>query len=145
MSAGDSVDKQSPVGSLHDEKHPPHVPVDDNVINARLANPLAGLSHQQLMDNGAEFARTHGLGDLEELFRKGALAAQDPLAFEGIPHFSEIEKDIFRRELTHRWDHPAALYYLVILCSVAAAVQGVSSLALFAVGTLNNPIRWMKP
>jgi hypothetical protein len=38
------------------------------------------LSHEQLMDDGAEFARTHGLGHLEDLFKKGALAAQDPLA-----------------------------------------------------------------
>jgi hypothetical protein len=101
----------------------------DNVasnVNAKLSNPLAGLSHEQLMNDGAEFARTHGLGHLEDLFSKGALAAQDPLAFEGISHFTESEKEIFRRELTHRWDHPGTLYYLVILCSVAAAVQGVS-------------------
>ena len=96
-------------------------------VNAKLSNPLAGLSHEQLMNDGAEFARTHGLGHLEDLFSKGALAAQDPLAFENISHFTEEEKVIFRRELTHRWDHPGTLYYLVILCSVAAAVQGVSS------------------
>jgi hypothetical protein len=130
MSARDSDEKKSPVGSLHDEKPlpTPHVHVDSAIegINAKLSNPLAGLSHEQLMDNGAEFARTHGLGDVEDLFRQGALAAQDPLAFEGISHFTEEEKGIFRRELTHRWDQPATLYYLVILCSVAAAVQGVS-------------------
>jgi len=120
--------------SIRDEKLPtsptsPRVPLDNVVsnVNAKLSNPLAGLSHEQLMDDGAEFARTHGLGHLEDLFRKGAIAAQDPLAFEGVSHFTEAEKDIFRRELTHRWDHPATLYYLVILCSVAAAVQGVSS------------------
>jgi hypothetical protein len=129
MSARDSVEKKSPVGSIHNEKPlPPHIHVDNVIenINAKLSNPLSGLSHEQLMDDGAEFARAHGLGDVEEIFRKGALAAQDPLAFEGISHFTEAEKDIFRRELTHRWDQPATLYYLVILCSVAAAVQGVS-------------------
>ena len=129
MSAQDSVEKKSLVGSLHDEKPPPpHVHVDNAIenINAKLANPLAGLSHEQLMNDGAEFARAHGLEDLEDIFRKGALAAQDPLAFEGISNFTEAEKDIFRRELTHRWDQPATLYYLVIMCSVAAAVQGVS-------------------
>ena len=133
MSSGDSVDKRSPVESIHDEKHPPPIDVDNANINAKLANPLAGLSHLQLMDNGAEFARTHGLGDSEELFRKGALAAQDPVGFEDISHFTEEEKSIFRREFTHRWDHPATLYYLVILCSVAAAVQGVSLAALFGI------------
>ena len=130
MSAEGSDIKKSPVGSIHDEKRPQQPDVDDAITkaNAKLANPLAGLSHEQLMENGAEFARTHGLGHSEDLFRKGALAAQDPLAFDGISHFTEAEKDIFRREYTHRWDHPATLYYLVILCSVAAAVQGVSCL-----------------
>ena len=133
MSADDSDDRKSPVGSIHDEKEkhhaPPHIHADTAIsnINAKLANPLEGLSHEQLMDSGAEFARTHGLGDLEELFKKGALAAQDPLAFEKVPYFTEDDKNIFRRELTHRWDHPGTLYYLVILCSVAAAVQGVSN------------------
>lgn len=128
MSADDSVDRKSPVGSTHDEKREvPHVDTAISNINAKLANPLTGLSHEQLIASGAEFARTHGLGHLEEEFKKGALAAQDPLAFEKVPYFSEDDKDIFRRELTHRWDHPGTLYYLVILCSVAAAVQGVSS------------------
>ncbi|KAI9452476.1 hypothetical protein BJY52DRAFT_1403480 [Lactarius psammicola] len=128
MSADGSDDKKSPVGSIHDEKrHTPHIQVDNAIsnINAKLANPLAGLSHEELMASGAEFARTHGMEHLEEVFKKGALAAQDPLAFEKIPYFTEDDKNIFRRELTHRWDHPGTLYYLVILCSVAAAVQGM--------------------
>jgi hypothetical protein len=135
MSAEGSDDKKNPVGpggSIHDEKRPEQTRsyVDHDIanVNAKLANPLAGLSHEQLMDDGAEFARTHGLGHLEDLFKKGALAAQDPLAFDGISHFTDTEKAIFRREFTHRWDHPGTLYYLVILCSVAAAVQGVGSL-----------------
>ncbi|KAH9983617.1 hypothetical protein BJV74DRAFT_849720 [Russula compacta] len=127
MSAEGSEDKKSRAGSIHEEKHPPHVHVDNALenINAKLSNPLAGLSHEQLMNDGAEFAKAYGLGHLEEEFKKGALAAQDPLAFESIAHFTEEEKNIFRRELTHRWDQPATLYYLVILCSVAACVQGM--------------------
>ena len=137
MSAEDSDVKKSreksPVRSIHDEKRPRQPDVDDAITkaNAKIANPLAGLSHEQLMEDGAEFARTHGLGHSEDLFSKGALAAQDPLAFDGISHFTKTEKDIFRREFTHRWDHPPTLYYLVILCSVAAAVQGVSLLGWF--------------
>ncbi|KAF8257801.1 hypothetical protein EI94DRAFT_1756827 [Lactarius quietus] len=128
MSAEDSPDRKSPVGSIHDEKHHTsriHVDPAISNVNAKLSNPLEGLSHEQLMASGAEFARTHGLGHLEEEFKKGALAAQDPLAFEKVPYFNEDDKNIFRRELTHRWDHPGTLYYLVILCSVAAAVQGM--------------------
>ncbi|KAI9437577.1 hypothetical protein H4582DRAFT_2150808 [Lactarius indigo] len=78
MSADGSDDKKSPVDNTISN------------INAKLANPLAGLSHEELMDSGAEFARTHGLGHLEE---------EDPLAFENIPYFTEDDKNIFRREL----------------------------------------------
>ncbi|KAH9983618.1 hypothetical protein BJV74DRAFT_776813 [Russula compacta] len=127
MSTEGSDEKKSRVGSVQDEKHSPHVQVDGSLtnVNAKLSNPLAGLSHEQLMHDGALFAKTHGLEHLEEEFKKGALAAQDPLAFEDIAHFTVEEKNIFRREITHRWDQPATLYYLVILCSVAAAVQGM--------------------
>lgn len=141
MSVEGSVEKkiESPVGTgsirePEDEKRlrqsDRDVDVDNDLAkaNAKLANPLSGLSRGQLMDDGAEFARTHGLGDLEDLFRKGALAAQDPLAFDSISEFTDTEKAIFRREFTHRWDQPGTLYYLVILCSVAAAVQGVGLL-----------------
>ena len=155
MFAEGSDEKKSPVASIPDEKLPtspksPRVQLDNVVsnVNAKLSNPLAGLSHEQLMDDGAEFARTHGLGHLEDLFRKGAIAAQDPLAFEGVSHFTQAEKDIFRRELTHRWDHPITLYYLVILCSVAACVQGVSSCSIALSGLLTMSsylIRWTKP
>ncbi|KAH9023578.1 hypothetical protein EDB83DRAFT_2508214 [Lactarius deliciosus] len=124
MSADGSDDKKSPVGSIHEEKRFQVDNADSN-INVKLANPLAGLSHEELVASGAEFARTHGLGHLEEEFKKGALAAQDPLAFENVPYFTEDDKKIFRREITHRWDHPGTLYHLVILCSVAAAVQGM--------------------
>jgi hypothetical protein len=139
MSAEDSDVKKSPPGSIRDDEKRPQQPDVDNAItkaNAKLANPLSGLSHEQLMENGAEFARAHGLGHSEELFRKGALAAQDPLAFDSISHFTDVEKDIFRREFTHRWDQPATLYYLVVLCSVAAAVQGVSWDAWFSAGLI---------
>jgi hypothetical protein len=160
MSLSAEDEKKSPVGSIRDEKQqdqpiaPRPIHADNAIsnVNAKLANPLLGLSHEQLMDDGAQFARSHGLGHLEDLFRKGALAAQDPLAFESISHFTEAEKDIFRREMTHRWDHPATLYYLVILCSVAAAVQGVSS-AIFSLRVVlgrllrisSYLIRWTKP
>lgn len=108
-------------GSTSDVKH---IDVAQN-INARLANPLEGMPHDKLMANAAKFAQTHGLEDHVELFQKGALVAQDPSAFESLSQLTEEDKAIFRREITHRWDQPKQLYYLVILCSMAAAVQGV--------------------
>lgn len=46
---------------------------------AKLANPLIGLTHEQLLADGAQFAKEHGLGHLTELFQKGAVVAQDPM------------------------------------------------------------------
>jgi len=105
--------------------------VDDvHALNVKLANPLQGLSHEQLMADGEAFARDYGLAHLTEEFKKGALIAQNPAVFETLPLLTEQDKAILRRELTHKWDQPLTLYYLVILCSVAAAVQGVSSVIL---------------
>ncbi|KAI0083385.1 hypothetical protein BDY19DRAFT_900385 [Irpex rosettiformis] len=97
---------------------------NDNVT-ARLANPLQGVPHDKLMVQAARFAREHGLGHLENEFQKGALVAQDPDAFESLTQLDEADKAILRRELTHRWHQPFQLYYMVILCSLAAAVQGM--------------------
>ncbi|KAI0075386.1 hypothetical protein K474DRAFT_1664337 [Panus rudis PR-1116 ss-1] len=100
----------------------------DNVgtnVNAKLANPLNGIPHDQLVDDAARFADEHGLGHLRETFKKGALVAQDPTKFESLSILDEEDKQVLRREITHRWDQPWQLYYLVILCSLAAAVQGM--------------------
>ncbi|KAK7685296.1 hypothetical protein QCA50_011659 [Cerrena zonata] len=102
-----------------------HIDNADTNINARLANPLSGIPHDQLMADAAQFAEDHGLGHLKEEFQKGALIAQDPPAFESLTQLSEEDKAVLRREITHRWDQPWQLYYLVILCSLAAAVQGM--------------------
>ncbi len=94
-------------------------------INAKLANPLAGLSHEQLIQDAKDFASRYDLDDLSLELQKGALVAQDTTLFETLPLLDEDDRIALRRELTHRWDQPKMLYYLVILCSVAAAVQGV--------------------
>ncbi|KAF9451301.1 H(+)-myo-inositol cotransporter [Macrolepiota fuliginosa MF-IS2] len=94
-------------------------------LNAKLANPLAGLSYERLITDGETFAREHGLEDMTELFKKGALVAQDPLGFEDLSLLTEQDKQALREEITHKWKQPKMLYYLVILCSMAAAVQGM--------------------
>lgn len=104
-----------------------HIDHGEQSRYAKITNPLAGIPHDQLMADAATFARTHGLEHLTSEFQKGALVAQDPAAFETLHQLSDDDKAIFRREITHRWDQPWQLYYLVILCSMAAAVQGVSA------------------
>lgn len=86
-------------------------------LNAKLANPLVGIPHEQLILDGEAFAKSHGLGSLSELFQKGALVAQDPLGFDDLPQLSDEDKECLRHELTHKWSQPKTLYYLIILCS----------------------------
>jgi hypothetical protein len=69
------------------------------------------------MEDGETFAMKNGLEDLCELFKKGALVAKDPLAFEDLPLLAEEEKQALRDEVSNRWRQPKMLYYLVILCS----------------------------
>ncbi|KAH9839427.1 uncharacterized protein C8Q71DRAFT_846982 [Rhodofomes roseus] len=96
-----------------------------NNPNARLANPLEGIPQDQLIADAAAFAKSHDLGHVTEEFQKGALVAQNPTEFETLPLLTDEDRNVLRREMTHRWSHPFQLYYLVILCSMAAAVQGM--------------------
>jgi len=100
------------------------VPITDNV-NARLVNPLQGYSQEELAEMGRGFAKKFELGHLEEVVTKGAIVAQDPMAFEHISLLTEEDKAALRFEITHKWRQPKELYFLVVACSMAAAVQGV--------------------
>ncbi|TFK86319.1 hypothetical protein K466DRAFT_156742 [Polyporus arcularius HHB13444] len=94
-------------------------------VNTKLENPLAKLVHTQLLADAANFARSHELGEYTETIQKGALLAQDPAAFETLPMLTEEDRRMLRREYTHKWDQPKTLYYLVVVCAIAAAVQGM--------------------
>lgn len=71
------------------------------------------------------YHREHELPeDILPLLKKGALVAQDPARFESLDDLSADEKLALREEVTNRWKHPWALYYTIILNSIAAAIQG---------------------
>ena len=44
--------------------------------------------------------------------------------FENIAELDETERKSLREEVTRRWRHAWALYYTIILNSIAAAIQG---------------------
>ncbi|KAJ7443655.1 hypothetical protein B0H11DRAFT_2344041 [Mycena galericulata] len=92
--------------------------------NAKLANPLHGIPHEQLMRDVDIFAEERGLKHLSAELRKGALVAQDPLAFENIDILDEEDKYYLRREITHKYSQTKTLYY-ILMSSLAAAVQGM--------------------
>ncbi|EEB96638.1 hypothetical protein MPER_04195 [Moniliophthora perniciosa FA553] len=116
-----SIDKHEDTGSVSMKENAPAATNE----NAKLANPLRDLGHDKLIQDAKVFAETHGMEDLVLDFQKGALVAQDPTAFESLSMLTEEDKELLRRESTHKWSHPITLYYLVVLCSMAAAVQGM--------------------
>ena len=99
---------------------------------ATLVNPFSDMTTEDLVNAGEKFAEEKGLEYLSEQFKVAALLARiaisdDPRGFEKLD-ISEDDKMLLNMELDHKWDQPKELYFLVIMCSVAAAVQGVSSL-----------------
>lgn len=77
------------------------------------------------MENVARFQQDKGLpDDILPLLKKGALVAQDPARFETLDDLDEDDRRALREEVTNRWKHPWALYYTIVLSSIAAAIQG---------------------
>lgn len=100
-------------------------------LNAIFENPLANVSKDQLFADVERFCKEYNLTDHVEDFKKGALVSQNPSGAEDLVELNEDEKETLRRERTHKWSQPWALYHLTIMCSVAAAVQGMDE-------TVNN-------
>ncbi|KAL3437057.1 hypothetical protein BDV09DRAFT_29006 [Aspergillus tetrazonus] len=96
-------------------------------LNAKLANPLAGYSHEELRRQGINFAITHQIGDEGDIraFGLGAMLAQAPEKFENVPGLTVQELEVLRHEFEHRWSQPWTMYLVIILCSLSAAVQGM--------------------
>lgn len=87
---------------------------DEEAIPAskKLHNPLAGLTREQLLDDVERFAVDKQLEHLLPDLRKGALIAQDPKLFESLTDLSDQDKELIRREKTHRWSQPFMMYFM---------------------------------
>ena len=96
-------------------------------MNAKLANPLAGFSKEELRIKGREYAIAHSLTNEEDVraFEFGAILAQDPERFEDIQDISAKDMEVLKKESTNRWSQPKLLYLIIVLCSTCAAVQGM--------------------
>lgn len=96
----------------------------ESLTHSRIKNPLVGIPHDQLMANVTAYAAEYDLNEILPLLKKGALAAQSPSGIEHIAELDDDDRRIIKEEQTHRWKHPFALYYTIILNSIAAAIQG---------------------
>ncbi|KAL2014458.1 hypothetical protein VTN00DRAFT_1983 [Thermoascus crustaceus] len=96
-------------------------------LNAKLANPLAGYSHEQLRNLGLNFSIRHQMGDEEDIraFEMGAVLAQAPEKYDQVQGLTPEELEILRKEFTSRWSQPRLMYLVIVVCSISAAVQGM--------------------
>lgn len=74
-----------------------------NNISARIKNPLAGKSREELYTDIDTFTAQYGLQDITDILRKGALVAQNPPEFENVPGLTEDERAVLRDEIVHKW------------------------------------------
>lgn len=100
-------------------------------LAAEFENPLARRTEEEVLADVGSFCEKYGLMDHIEDFRLGALIARSPNDALKLPGLSEENRRVLEREHTHRWSQPLALYWLCVMCSVAAAVQGMDE-------TVNN-------
>ncbi|RDW86960.1 sugar porter family MFS transporter [Aspergillus mulundensis] len=104
-------------------------PDEEAALKTKLHNPLAVFTREQLLKDVERFAREKDLEHILPDLRKGALVAQDPRIFEDLPELTEEDKNILRREKTHRWHQPFMMYFMTILCAGSAIVQGMDQTA----------------
>lgn len=100
-------------------------------LSAVFENPLAVRTKEELMSDVETFCQKFDLMDFIDDFRKGALVAQSPRDAQHLTELSAEDKEVLEREHTHRWSQPFTLYWLCVMCSLAAAVQGMDE-------TVNN-------
>lgn len=101
-------------------------------VAAKLRNPLAGLTEEEVLRDVATWVEEKGLSEYRDEFQKGALIArlgQREDGFEYVTQLSDEERSLLRHEITHRWDHPFMLYFMVVLCAGSAIVQGMDQTA----------------
>lgn len=75
-------------------------------LNAKLANPLAGYSHEELQEMGAKYAREHDMEEFQEEFMKGAMLAQDAKAYDTLPMLNDEDRKVLHDEIHRKWHQP---------------------------------------
>lgn len=82
-------------------------------LNQKFENPLAHFSKEELLKNVDAFCARFELSDDVAIFRKGALAAQNPRMLRDIPELDEQDVAGLEGEFTNKWRQPWRLYWLV--------------------------------
>ncbi|KAK1673169.1 hypothetical protein BDP55DRAFT_717611, partial [Colletotrichum godetiae] len=118
-------DVEGDVKSKVDVSHVEHTDADySRNIDAKIHNPLIGVSKSDLRVQVSGFCREYGFREKEDVFYRGALAAQNPDTYNSLEELTEDDKNVLRREVTHKWHLPRDLYCSIALCSLGSAIQG---------------------
>lgn len=94
-------------------------------LNTVFENPLAGIEPSQLMEDVKQFCSDFNLLEHLSTFQKGALIARDPPNGAEVEGLTPDERQAIIQEKTRKWKNPWMLYWLVIMCSLGAATQGM--------------------
>ncbi|GME92192.1 unnamed protein product [Ambrosiozyma monospora] len=86
-------------------------------------NVLTSYTQDEVMNMGRSYANTYGLD--EELFAKAAAVARKPTEFNRMPFLDDDEKSSLLEEVEHPWRITRDLFWLVVMASMGAAVQGM--------------------
>lgn len=121
-------------------------------LNAVFENPLAGVPREQLLNDVERFCRQYGLEAHLDDFRKGALISQNPQGALDLPDLTEADKEILRREQTHKWSQPWQLYFMAckwfspVLSIMAFPCPGADDASIKPCALSQPPYKvWMRP
>lgn len=87
--------------------------------SARMENPLAGFSREQVKRLAEEFCAKHGFTDDEDLrvFRLGAAIAGNDFQWDTIEGLRDDEREALQIEVDHKWRaNPKKLYGVIVVC-----------------------------
>ena len=85
----------------------PPAPIGERLSNnhERIQNPLRDIPRPVLLKQVETFVAEKGLQDKTDIFKKGALLAQNPKDFENLDVLTEDDKIVIRRETTRQSLH----------------------------------------
>ena len=69
-----------------------------DTVDCRIQNPLYGIKKSTLMRQVEDFCTEKGLAEYVDLFKRGALLAQNPTDYENIPELTEQDLAAVRYE-----------------------------------------------
>jgi hypothetical protein len=92
----------------------------------------------QIKSDVKEFVTKYGLEPHEDVIYRGAILSMYPIGLEKNIELTEDEQMALQNETDHRWNQPFSLYFIAIIGSLAAVVQGMDEVWLVSYFTHNH-------